>query len=208
MCEHASRLAHLRMHTRAAHKSIETAPALARLMASDLRRTEYESALIAMHAFHAAIEPEIALALEGLPHAQSLLDGKRLRALSDDLAFLAAAPSQSRPDPIALPGTSQALGALYVIEGASLGGRVIARHIAESLALAPGAGASFYGGLSADAARLRWAKLCEVLDDATIEIGLDDLAQGACKTFECLERWMRRAAVAEAPHTLAVVAAA
>ena len=207
MSEHLSRVTHLRTHTRAAHKSIETVPALARLLAPDLGRGEYADVLLAMQAFHAAAEPDIALALEELPAAQSLLDGRRLRALADDLAFLGTAPWPESPPPLALANRAEAIGALYVIEGASLGGRVIARHIADSLELAPGEGASFYGGLSADAARQRWAQLSAVLEDPAIEIDLHDLAHGACKTFECLERWMRRVAVAEAPHTLAVSAA-
>lgn len=208
MCEPASRLAHLRAHTKTAHHSIETVPAFARLMEADLRRSEYEAVLLAMHAFHVAAEPEIAMALEGLREAQSLLDGHRLRALSDDLAILGVAPTRARPAPLPLATRSEALGALYVVEGASLGGRVIARHIASSLALAPGYGASFYGGLTADMARSRWARLCAVLDDTAIDIALDELALGARKTFDALERWMRAITALQPPHILAVVAAA
>jgi hypothetical protein len=208
MCEHASRLAHLRAHTKAAHHSIETVPALARLMNADLRRSEYEGLLAAMHAFHLTTEPEIAMALEGLPEAQALLDGTRLRALADDLAFLGVSPMQARPASLPLPTRADAIGALYVVEGASLGGRVIARHIADSLALAPGQGASFYGGMSAETARARWARLCAVLEDPAVELAPDDLARGACKTFEAMERWMRLMAAAQPQHTLAVRAAA
>ena len=122
-----------------------------------------------MQACHAGAGPDIALARAGLPAAQSRLDGRRLRALADDLAVLGTAPLQESPPPLALANRAEAIGALYVIEGASLGGRVIARHITDSLDLAPGEGASFYGGLSADAARPRRAQLSAVLEAPAIE---------------------------------------
>ncbi len=192
MIEHNSRLAHLRSHTRAAHASIETVPCLARLMAPDLTRGGYTRILVGMLAFHAAVEPAIAQALEALPEAKMLLDGHHQRALRDDIAFLGAASETLRPDVPALPDLTSALGALYVVEGGNLGGRVIARRVADSLGVAPGEGGSFYGGLSAEMARARWARLVQILEDQRMAIELDALAEGACRIFACLEQWMRR----------------
>jgi heme oxygenase len=192
MTEHASRLAHLRSQTRAAHASIETVPCLARLMAPDLTRAVYKRILVSMLAFHAAVEPIIAEALEPLPEALMLLDGHQQRALRDDVAFLGAVPERLRPDVPVLPTLTSALGALYVVEGSNLGGRVIARRVAASLGVAPGEGGSFYGGLSAEMARARWTRLVQILEDQRVEIELDALAEGARRTFACLEQWMRR----------------
>jgi heme oxygenase (biliverdin-IX-beta and delta-forming) len=187
-----SRLAHLRNHTRAAHASIETVPSLAQLMAPDLTRTTYTRILLGMLAFHAAVEPAIAKALEHLPDAQTLLDGHHQRALREDIAFLGATPEALSPDVPVLPDLTSGLGALYVVEGGNLGGRVIARHVSASLGVAPGAGGSFYGGLSAEAARARWSLLVRILEDQRHTIDLDALAESAGRVFACLERWMRR----------------
>lgn len=191
MIEPASRLAHLRSHTRAAHASIETVPSLAKLMAPDLTRGAYTRVLVGMLAFHAVVEPAIAEALQPLPEARILLDGRHQCALRDDIAFLGATPESLYPDVPALPDLTSALGALYVVEGGNLGGRVIARRVAASLGVAPGEGGSFYGGLSAEMARARWTRLVQILEDQRLEIELDALAEGACRIFACLEQWMR-----------------
>jgi heme oxygenase len=99
-----------------------------------------------------------------------------------------------------------ALGALYVIEGSGLGGRVIARHLAENLGLTPDTGGRFYGGLTADGARARWQRLSEVLEqdfsggqaqkvpdiEDTVVAAMIDAAR---ETFRGLEHWLRRITV-------------
>jgi heme oxygenase len=188
MLDPASRLARLRRGTSETHARIETVPALARLLAPDLGTADYVTVLRAMHAFLAGIEPAVARALAARPDAAALLDGSRPRALAEDLAWYGAAA----PPPIdapALSDTEAALGALYVIEGSGLGARVIARHLADTLGVAPGAGASFYGGQSAEAARLRWRRLCAVLDTPAAP---GDLVAGALAAFEALEASLRQ----------------
>jgi heme oxygenase len=171
---------------------------MARLMAPDLTRAEYVSTLQHMEAFHAAIEPAMAAALEPYPAAAAMLDGDRPRALAADLAWFGAAPILVPPLLPSLETVPAALGVLYVIEGANLGGRVIARHVSDCLGVQPGAGGSFYGGTSAQVARERWARLCallevpgETLDDAAVET----MGASACEAFRCLEGWMRRIAI-------------
>jgi len=189
MLDPASRLARLRLGTAAAHARIETIPALARLLAPDLGTADYVAVLRAMHAFLAGIEPAVARALAAWPDAAALLDGARPRALAEDLAwFGAAAPPPI--DPPALPDTEAALGALYVIEGSGLGARVIARHLADTLGVAPGVGASFYGGQSAEEARQRWRRLCALLDAPGDAAG--DPVNGALAAFGALEACLRQ----------------
>ena len=90
MSEPVSRLAQLRTGTRDAHARIESVPALARLLASDLTCSEYVGILQHMHAFHAHLEPAIAVALDGWSAATAMLDGTRPRALAEDLAWFDA----------------------------------------------------------------------------------------------------------------------
>jgi heme oxygenase len=90
---------------------------------------------------------------------------------------------------------TSALGALYVIEGSNLGGRIIGRHVAKTLGVVPGNGGSYYCGLSAEDARRRWRLLQEVLRleiDAPGTIWAPVTATSAAlATFEALENWMR-----------------
>jgi heme oxygenase len=184
----------LRSRTRASHAGIELVPAMTRLVAPDLTPAEYVAVLQYMHAFLASIEPAMAAGLASFPAAAAMLDGARPRALAADLAWFGAAPIR----PPKLPGVATvpaALGALYVVEGSSQGGRVIARHIAQSLGVAAAAGGSFYGGLSAEAARRRWTNLCALLEAPVTQFNAaydEAVAAAACETFACLAGWLRR----------------
>jgi heme oxygenase len=204
MIDPLSRLARLRLGTSDAHARIESVPALARLLAPDLTPAEYVAVLRHMHGFLSVVEPDIAAAVADIPPAAALLDGTRPRALAEDLAWFGVPSQPLDRAPPALSGAAAALGALYVIEGSGLGGRVIARHLAASLGVAPGTGGSFYGGPTAEAARLRWQRLCALLDpaapvDSRIGGPIDDdaLLAGALATFGFLDRWMRGIEVAD-----------
>jgi EAL domain-containing protein (putative c-di-GMP-specific phosphodiesterase class I)/heme oxygenase len=185
-------LERLRSATRAAHASIERVPRLNRLLTQEVTATDYLQTLRLLHAFHASIEPDLARCLRGASRADALLDGKGLAALAADIAWFGGIPLEPRP--LQRPPTcvASALGALYVIEGSNLGGRVIGRHIAKTLGVGPGTGGSFYCGLSAEDARLRWRLLQEVL---RLEIDApatpwEPVTSAALATFDSLETWM------------------
>jgi EAL domain-containing protein (putative c-di-GMP-specific phosphodiesterase class I)/heme oxygenase len=185
-------LERLRSSTRAAHAAIETLPRLSRLLARDITVTDYVQTLRLLHAFHASIEPELARCLRGLSRAEALLDGKGIAALEADITWFGAIPLA--PQQLQRPPTSvaSALGALYVIEGSNLGGRIIGRHVAKNLGVAPGTGGSFYCGLSAEDARRRWRQLQEVLRleiDAPGTIW-EPVTSAALATFESFEHCM------------------
>ena len=184
-------LERLRTATRAAHAAIEMAPRLSRLRAPDLTLVEYVQTLCRLHAFFASMEPHLVDALRGRSRAEALLDGAGLADLTADIDWFGATP-ESPPVVVPPKGVPAALGALYVIEGSNLGGRIIGRAVAKSLGVAPGTGGSFYCGLTAESARRRWRLLQEVLrleiDEA--DMAWDPVIASALMTFETLERWM------------------
>ncbi len=176
----------VRKATRPDHERVEAVPAFKRLMAPDLTAPEYTAVLRHLHGFYAAMEPMIAAALQGHP-ALCLLDGTRPRALAEDLAWFGVAPVHLGVAVPKLENSAAALGALYVLEGSGLGGRIIARHVQASLGVSPGRGGSFYGGVGAEAIRARWGSLCGFL--AEVEDGEGTwqvVTQAACATFQCL----------------------
>jgi heme oxygenase len=185
-------LAHLRMVTRGAHASIESVPSLRRLLSPDLTATDYVATLRHMRAFQGSLEPLLALRLNGASGADRLLDGNQLAALDADLAWFHAAPLQ----PPRLPAPSSAaaaLGALYVLEGSNLGGRIIGKHVARTLGVRPGSGGSFHCGLGAEDARGRWQILTEVMRIEVDQAGIafEPVTAAALGTFGALEAWMR-----------------
>jgi diguanylate cyclase (GGDEF)-like protein len=186
-------LERLRSSTRAAHLSIETVPRFGRLLSPDITTPDYVQTLRLLHAFHASIEPDLARCLRGSSRAEALLDGTGLAALATDIAWFGAIPIV--PQRLQEPATTvaTALGALYVIEGSKLGGRVIGRHVAKTLAVGPGSGGSYYCGLTAEDARRRWRLLQEVLRREIDQPGAtwQPVTAAALATFESLETWMR-----------------
>lgn len=195
-----SMAARLRAATRAAHRDIETAPAMVRLLAADLTEADYVAVLCQTGAFHRGFEQQAAALLAPEAEARAFLDGGRMRALAADLDWFgvplpAPAPAAALP---ALASEAQALGAMYVIEGSDLGGRVIARRLSDTLGLTPQTGGRFYGGHDAATTRDRWLRFCDLLQRAAprSDAIAADMAGGAVATFRCLEAWLRRTPVA------------
>jgi len=83
---------------------------------------------------------------------------------------------------------SQALGCMYVLEGATLGGQVVARHLAG--AMVPSERTEFAFFLSyGDQVGPMWRAFGQFLMSQPVD---DEATLGAaCETFVTLERWLR-----------------
>jgi heme oxygenase len=185
----------LRDATRAAHAAVEHVPALARLLAPDLTRVEYAATLGRMYRFHLALEPRLRSALAGVADLAAFAEGGRAGAIAVDLHALGVAAP--RPAPLrALPRLdtpAAAMGCLYVMEGSALGGRVIAKRLADSVGVTPRDGARFFGGESADVVRDRWLAFCAALEATGRALSASEqrrLLIGATACFTRLGAWM------------------
>ena len=152
-----------------------------------LRRTEtlpgYVAILLRMEAFHRAFEPRLA-ELDFEPRVP------RLRADLDALA--PGWRPEATPSVPTFESLDHALGGLYVIEGAALGGQIIARRLLARHGLTETRGASFFASGGSPIGP-RW-KVVRAMLDASDDY--DALEAGAIATFEAFER----AVVAEAVH--------
>jgi heme oxygenase (biliverdin-IX-beta and delta-forming) len=121
----------LRTETRPQHEQTETVLYADKLMAGLLVRAEYEHLLVIHYRFHEALETALAR------HANFFADydhttRRKTPWLRADLAQVGL------PIPAPMPGLFagwsgyQLLGALYVAEGSTLGGRVIARALSRT----------------------------------------------------------------------------
>ena len=140
----------------------------------------YGATLARLHAFHAAWEPYLAAVLAD----PGFFDPRRrLSHLADDLRHLRQVPALlPRPELPVLATEAAALGSLYVLDGSRLGGRLIARHVAETLGLRPGEGLSYYGCHEAGS----WRAFCDRLN-TSVRPGADSDAAllAALATFRC-----------------------
>lgn len=178
-------LAFLRAQTAAAHARTESLGPLLKLMSPELDLLDYGRALSGLYLFQSALQAALLPRLMrlGSPLAPNAATLASLRA---DLNWLGlGVPRGARPR-VALGRGASAYGALYVLEGSSLGGRVIGRHISSTLGLGPGHGAEFFCGVSAQAARARWAQLADTLA-ALPQSTQPQLLHGALAAFGFLE---------------------
>ena len=96
---------------------------------TDLRsRDVYADCLRRMARFHAAWEPLLHSQRELRRIVPDLPQRRRVEAIESDLRALGVEPLAPMPAPRALTA-AEALGALYVIEGSTLGGQIILRSL-------------------------------------------------------------------------------
>lgn len=86
---------------------------------------------------------------------------------------------------------SAILGALYVTEGSTLGGQVIAHHIRRSLGDAIGSGGcAYYEGYGKQDTAAKWTSFRAFLDRSGEEGRSQSVIDGARWTFEALKSWL------------------
>lgn len=138
-----SLLDELRDGTIADHRRIEAHPLLRALTAPTLSLEHYARVLAAFTGFHEALDPRLVemSAIIDFPH---YLYRPRMPALVEDRAVLpvcAVTPCANAPE---FSCVDEVLGVLYVLEGATQGGLVIAPLVQQRLALTERAGARYF----------------------------------------------------------------
>ncbi len=160
-----------------------------------MTEADYLGYLARMAGFVAPLEEALA-ACPGLEaHVPDLRERLKARALQEDLLALGATPAtlprcQLLP-PVATPAA--ALGALYVLEGSTLGAQQIRRHLQAHLPAAVARAGRYLGSYGARQGAM-WSAFLARLEAGAA--ALDDhagLARGAKDTFVTLEAWLRSA---------------
>jgi heme oxygenase len=179
----------LRARTADAHERVERA-----LPLTDpaLDRATYAGVLARFHAFHAALEPRIA-AVPGLDALGLEMEGRRkLPLLERDLRELGRGAIAGAPPVPEVGSVAAALGCMYVLEGSTLGGRVISRHLA-ALGIAPGSGGAYFSGYGERTGEM-WRAFSDAIGSfADANPGsVGEIAAAADATFTLLDRWLSR----------------
>jgi heme oxygenase len=126
--------------------------------------------------------------------ASLVLSRSRLEAISRDLAYFNQAPDPERMPIEYLPQLQDAatlLGSMYVVEGSTLGGQLIARMLESKLSLSNSSGYSFFVGAGAETGR-RWKVFSEYLTawSESHPSKDDSIIAAARKTFDAYKSWV------------------
>jgi heme oxygenase len=182
----------LREATRDAHARLHEHPLLQPLSVGKISRDAYKTLLTRLYGFHAPLERAIVAAGAGRPDLQ--IDRRQRAALlRRDLVDLGLSEADIDALPtstaVAAPRTpGRLLGALYVREGATLGGRQLARQCDGLFGPDTPTGRRFFSG-QPDDPRL-WQSLCAAIETAADEGHLPDMIDGAKETFDAMELWL------------------
>lgn len=166
------------------------------LLSPELSVEGYRELLRRFHGYYAPLERELVEAGRwreiGLDYPERLKVGaleRDLAVLGDDAVEIAAlARCGDLPEVESLAGS---LGCFYVIEGATLGGQIISRHLLQNLDLTPERGCGFFSGYGAETGP-RWKAFGEILTNATREEDGDAIVASANRTFATLSEWLFR----------------
>lgn len=148
----------LRAATDAAHRALHSAAPFARIADGEAALADYRTTLRMLYRYHAGMAPLCAAGAAALHFPDAArIQARRLEALTADLAVLETnTPGDVPVHPV--PSDDFAVGALYVVLGSALGGKVIHRQLDYLL---PGAeGRRFFAGDDGAV----WRDFCRRLD--------------------------------------------
>lgn len=182
----------LRSETRADHEAVEASFPLMRL---GLGRSEYVSCLQRLYSLVTTWEQAAGGwgKRESRPDWLSLLVEKRRRSsmLRRDLwHFQVWTLDGGRPSIPEMQSTASLLGAMYVMEGSTLGGQLIGRHVDQVLGLVGGKGSAYFHG-HGELTGSMWKEFCGVLETEIPEADGDAAVASAKAMFHVFGAWMQ-----------------
>jgi heme oxygenase len=181
-------IAGLRQATAAAHHRLEQDLGLLR---PPLARERFVALLKRFWGFHTAWEPAMARHPD---LAETMRGRSRLGVLREDLRSLGlcndqidALPRCAEAGELA-PTPAAALGALYVIEGSTLGGQLISRALQDAAWLPP-KGLTYFHPYGPETGA-KWRTFQNDLRGQATPPTQPAIEQAAIATFECLRGWL------------------
>jgi heme oxygenase len=177
----------LRRETETEHRAVEGSLPL---MRQGLDTAQYVRCLQRMFGIVAAWEEhaaEIAPEWMQVPLAAR----QRKHMLELDLAwFEATKQDDGRPALPNMKDVPSLLGTMYVMEGSTLGGQLIARHLESTLHLADGRGDSYFRGHGAQTGPM-WKEFCEMMKIHVADDQADVVVASAKAMFITFREWMQ-----------------
>lgn len=185
-------LQRLKIETRAQHAALE---GLLPLLNPNMSLEAYRECLRRFYGYY--------LPLESLLIAQPVWDElgfdytRRCKAhgLQRDLLALGDSPTQLMQIPRChdipkLHTLAQVLGCLYVIEGATLGGQIITKHLQANLGLTPAHGATFFNGYGVCTGAQWKAFGIMLITRAEQANDSNAIVDSANQTFQTMGQWL------------------
>lgn len=190
----------LRVETNTLHRELE---AHVQIVRENVSRDDYAQFLIAQLGFHRPFEKRFS-EIDGLvARLPDLTRRKKSHLIESDLIALGFERDEVTTLPLCeqLPvmnGVDRALGALYVLEGSTLGAAYIYRHLQNVLSETELGEARFLTCYGADTGRM-WKAFRGYVLDAQSALDEGALVETACATFSVIKDWFTRVSSVPTP---------
>jgi heme oxygenase len=173
----------LREATSETHARLHLHPGFAAIQDGTIDLAGYRALLARLYGFHAPFEAAVGIAADRSSWLQD-----DLRAVTQGACNLANIPRCESLTAFDTP--ARRLGALYVIEGSTLGGRQLARNLDALLGSAGTAGRRFFLGRGAETSVAWNAFLSRLTSAASSPAMHAEIVGSAVRTFDIFQEWM------------------
>lgn len=181
----------LRTETAQNHKTLESLMFVNEIMNNTLSTDQYKKLLTINYIIHQKLENTLANSLDSTIAEQlGMKDRLKLGALEQDLNYwnisTLTLPELSFELFIPEKNIAEVLGALYVLEGATLGGNVIKRHLLANPNFKNHEDGLNYYGVYGEELSAKWKIFLSVLNEHVTEVDYERCVNSANFTFNNL----------------------
>jgi len=186
----------LRKHTAVSHKKLEENYLSKMILNERVTLIDYQNYLSALYGVTLGCENSV------FPHIKHIitdLDQRyRSQLIAQDLLATGFSAQQIAALPVyrfAFSSAASYLGAMYVLEGSTLGGRVLYKHINKTLGLTPENGCGYFWGYGEQTGTM-WKSFISSFTQFALETGQSaDIMEGAVNTFTIIDHWLDEAVI-------------
>lgn len=186
-------LHHLRESTKTYHQKLEELPVSKVLLSPGVQVSDYKKYLQLMYGIIVPFEAHY------FPRLESIMAGldnrRKAQHLENDLVSLGMTPEEVKELPLWQPDSTvsaaNAIGAFYVIEGSTLGGAVIHKHLQQHLNLPETADGNYLQPYGRETGSY-WKAFMDIFCNyccAEEELGAEAI-DGASATFRAIHDWL------------------
>jgi len=173
----------LRAATADIHARLHLHTGFAAIQHGTIDLADYRALLVRLYGFHVSFE-----AAMGMANDRSAWLKDDLAAVGIGSATMAIIPRCSALCAFATP--ARRLGALYVVEGSTLGGRHLARHLDSLLGVGGNAGRRFFLGRGGDTNAAWNAFLAQLSSVPSAVADRGEIVAAAVGTFAIFQEWL------------------
>jgi heme oxygenase len=186
----------LRKQTASSHQKLEDNSLSKALLEEAVSVADYQHYLSALYGITVGCEEML------FPVVEDVVPDINRRYRSELIVNDLLATGFSKEQIAALPvykftskSASEAMGAIYVIEGSTLGGRVLYKHINKKLAFSAENGASYFWGYG-DQTGSMWKSFISHFTQFALESGQSaEIINSAIHTFTIIDNWLDEAVI-------------